>query len=285
MSVNYHAYQSRGVPFSEYEAVSEQWRQMFAGYDPERIAKLLKLEYDENYLYLSYFRRLYRLRLVDGYLEKQGAAGESGGSALSEKQCVSGKFGRAVRTGIPEKQGAAGEFGGAVRTGMPENQCVPGRLGAAARTSMAGPDRAVDFWTEELYFNESMAIYHLLYYTKDMPVIAGVWVPAHTVDGVVSRNPLAKDPLLDSFCRRWTGQAGELASVCRRLGGEEGAGGDAAFTFEAFPCLRLRLIFWDADEDFPAQLQVQVDQRVTDFVHYETVGCITSDLLEMLECV
>lgn len=213
MSVNYHAFQSRGVPFSEYEVVSEQWHETFSGYDPERIAGILHLEFDEGYLYLAYFHIPYRLCLKNGHLEKQ-------------------------LDGV---------------------------------------------WTEELYFNESMAIYHLLHYTKDAPVVAGIWVPGYTVDGVVSRNPAAQDPLLVSFCRKWTGRTKELAEACRRLGGQEFSKGDAAFLFEVFPCLSVQLIFWDADEDFPAQVQILVDKRVTDFVHYETIGCITSDLLEKLD--
>ena len=47
--------------------------------------------------------------------------------------------------------------------------------------------------------------------------------------------------------------------------------------------MHLCLVFWDADEDFPAQAQILVDQNVTDFLHYETVGCVISDLLEKLE--
>ncbi len=213
MSVNYHAFQSRGVRFAEYEVVSEQWRSTFAGFDPGRIAGILGLEADERYLYLSYFGVPYRLRLEDGHLEKQNG----------------------------------------------------------------------EVWSEELYFNESMAIYHLLYYTKDEPAIAGSWVPNHALDGVVSRSASVQDPLLADFCKTWTGRVEELAKACQRLGGRQLSRGDAAFQFAAFPCISLQLVFWDADEDFPAQAQVLVDEQVTDFVHYETVGCIVSDLLEMLE--
>ena len=58
-------------------------------------------------------------------------------------------------------------------------------------------------WSDQLYFNEAMAIYHFLYYTKDIPVISGSWVPSQTVDGVVSRRPTA-DPLLDPFARKYS---------------------------------------------------------------------------------
>lgn len=212
MSVNYHAFQSRGVLFSNHEKVCEQWRTEFSGYDPERIAKILSLKKDENYLYLTYFQKPYRLHLADGILEK-------------------------------EEEGD---------------------------------------WTEKLYFNESMAVYHLLHYTKDIPTISGKWVPSHTIDGVVSRSPLP-DPLLTPFEKLYTDRTKELEKVCEKAGGVKCKAGDVSFEFEAFPWIHLRLVFWDADEDFPAQAQVLVDQCVTDYVHYETIGCIISDLLEMLQ--
>lgn len=212
MSVNYHAYQSRGVLFSNHEMVCRQWRDEFTGYNPERIARILRLKTDAEYLYVTYFGNHYRLCLADGILEKSEA----------------------------------------------------------------------EEWTEELYFNEAMAIYHLLYYTRDLPTISGKWVPSHTIDGVISRNPAVKDPLLSPFEKQYTGKVEELKAACLSAGGKELDIGDAAYEFEAFPQVHLRMVFWDSDEDFPAQAQILVDQCVTDFIHYETVGCLIADLLDQL---
>lgn len=215
MSVNYHAFQSRGYLFSNSEVVCEQWRTLFSDYDPRRICRILELKADDTYLYLEYFQKSYRLRLSDGILEKS----------------VSGQ----------------------------------------------------DDWTEELYFNEAMSIYHLLHYTKDHPRTSGIWVPNTRIDGVVARNPKAADPLLEPFARRFTGHTEELSRICQSLGGTALDRGDVSYQFAAFPQIPLQLVFWDADEDFPAQAQVLVDSFVTDYVHYETVGCMVSDLLEAIE--
>lgn len=212
MSVNYHAYQSRGVLFENYEKVCGQWREKFSGYDSDRVAGILHLKTDETHLYISYFGQNYRLCTENGCLEKEQ-----------------------------------------------DNE-----------------------WSEELYFNEAMVIYHLLNYVKDDPSSSGTWVPGQSLDGAVSRQSMP-DPLLDPFAAKFTGKAEILRQACRKLGGTELETGDVAFEFAAFPFLHLRLIFWDADEDFPAQTQVLVDSHVTDYIHYETVGCITSDLLEKLE--
>ena len=211
MSVNYHAFQCKGVLFSTYEKVCDQWQKEYSHYDPARINRILGLEYDDTYLYLTYFQLLYRLRLKDGVLEK----------------------------------------------------------------------KTEDGWSEEVYFNEAMAIYHLLYYTKDLPTISGKRVPSYTLDGVVSRNSIA-DPLLTPLEKKYTGKIQKLDAVCMAAGGTKLTSGDVAHEFEAFPSVHLRLVFWDADEDFPAQAQILVDQCVTDYLHYETVGCLIADLLEKL---
>ena len=212
MSVNYHAFQSRGFLFSEYEAVSQQWRTRFTGYDPSRIQKILGLHRNSDYLYLSYYENPYRLRLQDGILEKE--------------------------------------------------------------CSQA--------WTDELYFNETMSIYHLLYYTKDFPRSDGPWVSNDSLDGSGSRQPMP-DPLLVPFARKFTRNLEALDRACRLCGGTPLEQGDVSFEFQAFPQIPVRLVFWDADEDFPAQAQALVRQTVTDYVHFETTGCILSDLLERVE--
>lgn len=212
MSVNYHAFQNKGVPFVECEALCEQWHQEFSGFKPERIAGILHLEYDEKYVYLLYFHTRYRMRLKDGQLEKETEKG----------------------------------------------------------------------WTGELYFNESMAIYHVLKYTVDMPRCSGIWVPNEKLDRVVSRNTRLADPLLTPFAKAWTGHCKELAQACERIGGRKLDKGDVAYQFTAFPFMEIQLVFWDADEDFPAQVQVMFDEHATDYVHFETSGCIVADLLEKI---
>ena len=213
MSVNYHAFQNRGYLFSNHETLTEQWHSAFVGYDPSRISRILDLEYDEDYLYLVYYGKSYRLCLSDGHLERK----------------------------IEEE------------------------------------------WTDQLYFNETMSIYHLLHYTKDQPRTAGIWVPNTALEGAGAHNRNLPDPLLTPFASRFSGKSDLLEKACIQLGGNRLDKGDLAFRFTSFPHIPLQLIFWDADEDFPAQVQVLFDKYVTDYLHFETTGCVISDLLEMLE--
>ena len=234
VSVNYHAFQNRGYLFSNHEADADLWYEKYKNYNPERIAGILGLAYDDDYLYVPYYDLTYRLVRATGKLEK-------------------------------------------------EKKETPKETDRKEHTRENTVQDRGKTWTDEIYFNEGMAVYHLLEYTKDAPRHAGIWVRTDALDGVVSRNPAVKDPLLIPFAAKFSGRCVELKKACESLGGREVKRGDVCYEFDAFPWLSLRLEFWDADEDFPAQASVLTDRYATDYVHYETLGCILSDLLEKLE--
>lgn len=213
MSINYHAYQSRGYLFENFEVQCEQWRNLYTGFDPVRVAGILNLTYNCDYVYVSYYRQAYRLCLSDGVLEKQ--------------------------------------------TG--------------------------DEWTDQLYFNETMSVYHLLHYVKDNPGVSGIWIPNENLDA--RRRSKINDILLESFSAKFSGKCDELTKACKAIHGTVCEKGDVSFEFEVFPQVKIRMVFWDRDEDFPAQTQIFVDSQITDFVHVETTGCMVSDLLEKLETI
>lgn len=133
-------------------------------------------------------------------------------------------------------------------------------------------------WSPELFFNESMAIYHLLTYIKDEPRKEGAYAPADRI----TRSGNAPDPLSDSFSKEFSGKCEELKKAAESMGAVFVGKGDVAFEVRPFPGVPLRLEFWDADEDFPAQVQIFVNENITDFIHYETIGCLISDLFEKL---
>ena len=242
MSVNYHAFQSRNVLFSSAGLICEQWRTAFSGYDPTRIAAILHLDYNAEYLYLTYFHTAYRLCLKNGILEKQASA-----------------------PALPEEPHASV---GVLFPGSAENR---------------GRKEALPYWTDQLYFNETMALYHLLKYTKGAPKASGIWVPNTELDGASIRSR-QNDPLLTPFSRLFTGRTELLRRRCEQLDGSPlPVKGDAAYLLYAVPQIPLRLIFWDADDEFAAQTQVLVDSGITDYLHFESVGCVISDLLEKLE--
>ena len=77
-----------------------------------------------------------------------------------------------------------------------------------------------------------------------------------------------------------TGEKADRA--CRALHGIPQPKGDVAYQLALFPFLPVLLRFWDADEDFPASLQVLLDKNTLNFIHYETLMYALSHLMRRL---
>ena len=137
-------------------------------------------------------------------------------------------------------------------------------------------------WTEDLFMNEALVLYHLLGDVAEHPKKTGIWCSESDLDPVKIRSGNRTDPLLNGFASDFSGKLQELEDRARRLGGRKIEKGDSSWEFYPIPQIALRLIFWDADEEFPAQVQVMVDSGVTDYMHYEAVGCMIADLFELI---
>lgn len=61
-----------------------------------------------------------------------------------------------------------------------------------------------------------------------------------------------------------------FAQVAQGLGGIKSSGGDMAYTIYYFPKISLRIIIWEADEEFPAQSAFLFDKRSQ--FHMDTDG-------------
>ncbi len=137
-------------------------------------------------------------------------------------------------------------------------------------------------WTEDLFMNEALVLYHLLGDVKENPRKTGIWCSEADLDPVKIRSGNRTDPLLNGFAEDFSGKLAELEAAALRLGGTRIEKGDSSWEFHPIPQIALRLIFWDADEEFPAQTQVMTDSGVGDYMHYEAVGCMIADLFELL---
>ena len=86
------------------------------------------------------------------------------------------------------------------------------------------------------------------------------------------------------FANDYSGRVHELEERCRRVGGKyEKSIGDTAWTFFPFPEIPIKLVFWEKDEEFPAQIRVFVHENATDYVHYEAVSFMIADLFQKID--
>lgn len=55
--------------------------------------------------------------------------------------------------------------------------------------------------------------------------------------------------------------------------------GDAAFLLYPFSFLPITLQYWEADEEFPANLKFMFDENILSYMHFETTFFMVSHLL------
>ena len=133
-----------------------------------------------------------------------------------------------------------------------------------------------------LAFNTVMSIYHLFYYSKPWARLAGRFVPFRDVKRAAPFDAAFKRNILDTAARTFEGHIAELRRACEALNGQPLSQGDVGCQIQAFDCMPLQFIFWDGDEEFPAQANILFDADITDFLHEETVVCVGNELLRRL---
>lgn len=137
--------------------------------------------------------------------------------------------------------------------------------------------------TQEADYNEAMTIYDVLCYAKANCRPAGVFVNMNGLSSVqtgsLSRGGSFFQKTIDFF----QGKTALLAGACKALDGTEEKGGDVAFRIEMFPFLSMILRFWDADDEFPASLQILVDKNILEYMHYETMMFALSHVMGRLK--
>lgn len=137
--------------------------------------------------------------------------------------------------------------------------------------------------TEEIAgYNEAMTIYDVLCCSKEDRHLAHEWVNVGSLSTIQGGTLEKRGDFFQNAGKAFAGKADALSRACEALGGKELEKGDAAYELDLFPFLPLILRFWDADEDFPASLQILVDKNILDYMHYETLMFALSHVLERL---
>lgn len=132
-------------------------------------------------------------------------------------------------------------------------------------------------------FNLTMTVYDLLTNPNGRPVLAHEWC-AHTSFHAVQGGTLSGTLMIhpEQSAQPFAGKLSLLRRACARLGGEETAGGDFSAVLPVFDCLPVLLRFWEADEEFPAQLQLMWDRNTCRYLRYETTFYLSIEILRRL---
>lgn len=135
-------------------------------------------------------------------------------------------------------------------------------------------------------FEETLSIYDILCYSRPDASLSGRWSLVNSLPGVGQNNGLG-----DNAVQRYEKEIDEKQEAFRRaclaLGGREVPMGDIGYEIPVFPFFPMRLRFYCADEEFPAQLSILFDENTLCYMHYETtyyvVNCLMRSIHKRME--
>ncbi len=135
----------------------------------------------------------------------------------------------------------------------------------------------------EADYNEVMTIYDVLCYSKDNCQPAHQFVNINSLSTVRTGNLSQENGFFQTTADSFNGKLTELRNACLSLSGKELEKGDVAFELEFFSFLPIIIRFWEADDEFPASLQILVDKNILDYMHYETLMFALTHLFQRLK--
>ncbi|MBQ1264008.1 MAG: DUF3786 domain-containing protein [Oscillospiraceae bacterium] len=131
-------------------------------------------------------------------------------------------------------------------------------------------------------FNEAMTIYDVLCYAKPDAKLSGHFSSVMQLKGVVqSANPGRN--LFSRYAELFSGRLAELKAACEALGGVPYSVGDVSFQIPLFDFFPVILQFWEADEEFGAELQLKWDDNTLAYMHFETTFYAAGHLFQRIQ--
>ena len=135
---------------------------------------------------------------------------------------------------------------------------------------------------QSLAINDEMNIYTLLWYAKPGAALTGEWLPFVQLKDASPFGPAFQKGNLTPLAQTFTGHGDRLEQALLSLGGRQLPHGDVGYEIDVFPCIPMRVLFWEGDDEFPAQANLLFDRSATDFIHVESVVTIASQGLNIL---
>lgn len=125
-------------------------------------------------------------------------------------------------------------------------------------------------------------IYTLLGFASPQASLTDKWVPFRELSGASPFTMAFEKHVLEPFALTFSEQTEKLAKACEALGGVNLSHADVGYRINAFDCMPIKFLFWDGDDEFPAQANILYDNSATDFIHVESTVSIAIEGIERL---
>ena len=135
---------------------------------------------------------------------------------------------------------------------------------------------------EEADFNTVLTIYDILCDSKEGASPSGEYTFINNLSKVQNAASYAGEGFFKQHEDYFAQHMDRLEKNCLRIGGIPFGKGDISYKIPVFKDLCIVVAFWEADEDFPPQLQIKPDTNTLDYMRYETIwymaGCLVAEL-------
>ena len=127
-----------------------------------------------------------------------------------------------------------------------------------------------------------LAIYHLFYFSKANPLNSNDFVPLYELKPASPYFNAFRKTVLNPYAKIFDGKLDSLKEAGHNLGFTSIPFSDVGFEALAFSCMPIRFLFWNGDDEFPAQSNILFDKNIIDFIHEETVITIAEYGVKLL---
>ena len=119
-------------------------------------------------------------------------------------------------------------------------------------------------------------IYTLFGYVSPLARFRDQWVTFPQLRDTSVFEAAFQSAILRPLAATFSGHAGALRQALEAMGGTPLPTGDVGYQVEAFACIPVRYLFWEGDDEFPAQANMLFDASATDYIHGESIVTIGS---------
>ena len=134
----------------------------------------------------------------------------------------------------------------------------------------------------EADYNESMTIHDVLCYGKNTSGLSGKYCSLNMLKGTVKSSTPGNN-MFQRAADYFSGKVKELEAVCELMGERVDLKGDVAIKLYPFSFLPVILQYWEADDEFPANLKFMFDENILKYMHYETIFFMTGHLIRRIQ--
>lgn len=123
-------------------------------------------------------------------------------------------------------------------------------------------------------------IYTLFWYASASAQLSGEWIPFRELKNGSPFTTAFQNGVLTPLAATFSGKETLLEKAVETLRGKRLT--NSSFLLPAFECIPVKLMFWDGDNEFPAQANILFDKSATDFIHIESIVTIATEMLYQL---